>query len=117
MVKEIDELAILIAQQKLGDEELRIRDCVDMAGKECIEIEYNTYDLVNLAMENGLTTSYDFDFNTDLANVDDQPPPVVRSSNTQHHAQMLSHFILDNSKFFDIHVVMELLYLICRVVT
>ena len=30
--------------------------------------------------------------NIDLNNVNDQPPPIMRLSNAQHHAQMLSHF-------------------------
>jgi len=107
MVKESEELAALIAQLKLGDAELPLQDFVDIAGEECIEAEYGTNDLVNLAFENGLTMAHDFNFNTEVVNVDDQPPPVVRLSATQHHAQVLSHFSMDNSQDFNVHDVME----------
>ena len=94
MVKESKELATLIALLKLGDAELPLQDFVDMAREKYIEAEYGTDDLVNLAFENGLTTAHDFDFNMEVVDVDDQPPPVVRLCAAQHHAQMLSHFIM-----------------------
>ena len=107
MVKESEELAALIAKLKLGDAELPLQDFVDMVGEECIEAEYGTNDLVNLAFENGLTTAHDFDSNTEVVDVDDQPLPVVRLSTAQHHAQMLFYFIMDNSQDFNAHDVME----------
>ena len=47
-----------------------MQDYVDIVGEECIEIEHSTYDLVNLALEDGLTTSHGFDLNMDSANVE-----------------------------------------------
>ena len=107
MVKESEQLAALIAQLKLRNAELPLQNFVDMADEECIEAEYGTDDLVSLAIENGLTTAHDFDFNTEVVDVDDQPPPIVRLSAAQHHAQMLSHFIMDNSQDFNVHDIME----------
>ena len=92
MVKEIDELIALITQLKSGDEELSLEDYV-----ECKEAKYNTNDLVNLALEEGLITSHDFDLNMDLGNVHDQLPSIVWLSHAQYHAQMLSYFIVNNS--------------------
>ena len=58
---------------------------------------------MNLALENGLTICHDFDFSTNLGNVNDQPPLVVQLCDIQHHAQMLSNFIIGNSYNFDVH--------------
>ena len=69
---------------------------MDMIGEDCIEVGYSTDDLVNFVFEDGLITSHDFDLKMDLDNVNDQPLHVVRLSNAQHHAQMLSHFIMNN---------------------
>ena len=63
--------------------------------------------LVNIALDNSLSTPHDFDLNLDLGDVDGHPPPILPLSNAQHYAQMLSYFIMDNSTNFDIHVVIE----------
>ena len=64
-------------------------------------------ELVNIALDNSLSTPHDFDLNLNLGNVDGHPPPIVRLSDVQHYAQMLSYFIMDNSTNFDIHAVIE----------
>ena len=51
MVREADELSALIAQSKLGGE---VQDYVNMAGEDCVEAEYNTNELVHIALDNGL---------------------------------------------------------------
>ena len=72
-------------QLKLGGEELPIQDYVQMTGEDCIEAEYSTSELVNIALDNSLSTPDDFDFNFDLGDVDDHPPPIVRLSDAQHY--------------------------------
>ena len=62
---------------------------------------------MNLAFKDGLTTLHDFDLNTDLGDVHDQYSPIVELPNAQHHAQMLSHFIMDNFQKFHIHDIIE----------
>ena len=80
---------------------------MNMVGEECIEAKYSTNNLVNLALEDGLITFHDFDLNVDLSDVNDHPIVVVRLSHVQHHAQMLSHFIMNNFQNFHVHDVME----------
>ena len=55
-MKEADELLALIAQLKLGGQELPIQDYVNMIGEDCVEVEYNLSELVNIALNNGLST-------------------------------------------------------------
>ena len=50
---------------------------MDITHKERIEVEYSIDDFVNLALEDVLTTSHDFDLNTNLDDVDDQSPTIV----------------------------------------
>ena len=64
-------------------------------------------ELVNIALDNSLSTPDDFDLNLDLGDVDGHPPPIVQLSDVQHYAQMLSYFIMDNSTNFDIRDVIE----------
>ena len=71
IVQEIDKLATLITQLKLGDEELLVRNYIGMAGEVCIKVEYSTNYLVNLAFEDGLIPSHDFNLNTNLDDVND----------------------------------------------
>ena len=52
-------------------------------------------ELVNIALDNSLSTPHDFDLNLNLGNVDGHPPSIVRSSDAQHYAQMLSYFIMN----------------------
>ena len=81
---------------------------MDMASEEFIEDEYNTNDPINLTLEDGLTTNFHgFDLNIDLGDVDDHLPLVVWLSHAQYHAKMLSHSIMHNLKFFNIHDVMK----------
>ena len=47
-------------------------------------------ELVNIALDNSLSTPYDFDLNVDLGDVDGHLPPIVRLSDVQHYAQTLS---------------------------
>ena len=64
-------------------------------------------ELVNIALDNSLSTPHNFDINLDLGDVDGHPPSIVRLSDAQHYAQMLSYFIMDNSTNFDIHAVIK----------
>lgn len=68
--------------------------------------EYSTNKLVSIALENGLSTLHDFDLNINSGDVD-QSTHVVRLLNAQHYAQILSHFIMNNSTYIDIHIVIE----------
>ena len=72
-----------------------------MVGEVCIEAKYSTNDLVNIALEDGLTSFHVFDLNMDLGDLDDQPSLVVQLS----HVQML--LVMNNSQNFDVHDVME----------
>ena len=64
-------------------------------------------ELVNIALDNSLSTPHDFDLNLDLGDVDDHPPPIVSLCDAQHYAQMLSYFIMDNSTNFIVHAITE----------
>jgi hypothetical protein len=37
-----------------------------------------------------------------IPNVDNQPPPIVKLTDVQHHASMLCHFLLNNSINFSL---------------
>ena len=54
-------------------------------------------ELVNIALDNSLSTPHDFNLNLNLGGVDGHPPPIVRLLDAQHYAQMLSYFIMDIS--------------------
>ena len=64
-------------------------------------------ELVNIALDNSLSTPHDFDLNLDLDDVDGHPPPIVRLFDVRHYAQVLSYFIMDTSTNFDTHAVIE----------
>jgi hypothetical protein len=56
-----------------------------------------------MALEVVETSPLNLDLNDDpIPNVDDQPPPIVKLTNAQHHASMLSHFLLNKSINFNI---------------
>ena len=64
-------------------------------------------ELVNIALDNSLSTPHDFNLNLNLGGVDGHLPPIVQLSDAQYYAQMLSYFIMDNSTNFHIHAVIE----------
>jgi hypothetical protein len=54
-----------------------------------------------MALEVVEASPLNLDLNVDpIPNVDDQPPPIVKLNDVQHHASMLSHFLLNNSYNF-----------------
>ncbi|MGI0075656.1 MAG: hypothetical protein ACREA5_06905 [Nitrosotalea sp.] len=78
-----------------------------MPSDKYVEIDYITNNLMNLALENGLTTSHDFALNMNLDDVSGEHQRIERLSNAQHHAQMLFHFIINNYEKFNVHFSME----------
>jgi hypothetical protein len=74
-----------------------------MEGKEIIELELSIDKLVDVAL--GINYAQGFDLNVDLhlKDVDDVAPPTIKFSDAQHHASLLSNFILDNSLHFGVN--------------
>jgi hypothetical protein len=56
-----------------------------------------------VALEIIVASPSNLDLNVDpIPNVDNQPPPIVKLTDVQHHASMLSHFLLNNSTNFSV---------------
>jgi hypothetical protein len=76
---------------------------IQMDGEDLIEEELTNTKLVDMTLEVNETSPSNLDLNVDpIPNVDDQPPPIVKLTNAQHYASMLSHFLLNNSVNFSI---------------
>jgi hypothetical protein len=80
-----------------------VEEYIQMDGKDLIEEELINTELVDVALEVVEASPSNLDLNVDpIPNVDDQPPPIVKLTNVQHHASMLSHFLLNNSINFSV---------------
>ena len=75
----------------------------EMDGEDFIEEELTSIELVNMALEVVEASPSNLVLNVDpIPNVGDQRPPIVKLTDTQHHASMLSHFLLNNSVNFSV---------------
>jgi hypothetical protein len=80
-----------------------VEEYIQMDGKDLIEEELINTELVDVALEVVEASPSNLDLNVDpIPNIDDQPPPIVKLTNVQHHASMLSHFLLNNSINFSV---------------
>jgi hypothetical protein len=78
-----------------------MEEYIQMDGKDLIEEELITIELVDMALEVEASPS-NLDLHVDpIPNVD-QPPPFVKLTDARHHASMLSHFLLSNSVNFSV---------------
>jgi hypothetical protein len=82
-----------------------MEEYIQMNGEDLIEEELSNIELVDMALEVVEASPSNLDLNVDpIPNVDDQPPTIVKLTDAQHHASMLSHFLLNNSINFSIIV-------------
>jgi hypothetical protein len=91
MQEESDELHALISKLRLGDDEMSIETYIHMEGKENIELELSTNELVDDAL--GINYPQGFDLNVDM-HLDDVAPPIVKLSDVERHASLLSSFFI-----------------------
>jgi hypothetical protein len=71
-----------------------MEEYIQMDGEDLIEKKLNDYELVTMALEVVEASPPNLDLNVDPIPNDDQPPPIAKLTNAQHHASMLSHFLL-----------------------
>jgi hypothetical protein len=73
----------------LDDDEMSIKTYIQMKGKEIIELELSTNELVDAAL--GINHAQGFDLNVDLhsVDVDDVAPPTVKLSDAKCHPSLL----------------------------
>ena len=98
LTKKCKDLALLISKLQLGQDEMSFKDYMIMKGEDIIEVEFCMSKLVDVALEQRIKT-HSFDFNAELLdslNVDERPPPIVKLTNAQHHAQLLARVPMDN---------------------
>ena len=92
MQEELDELGALISKLRLGDEEMSIETYIQMEREESTKLEQSSNALVDVDL--GINHAQGFHLNVDLhsINVDDVAPPIVKLSDAQRHASLLSNF-------------------------
>jgi hypothetical protein len=77
---------------------MAVEEFIQMDGEDLIEEELTNTELVDMALEVVGASPSNLDLNVDsIPNVDDQPPPIVKLTDAQHHASMSSHFLLNDS--------------------
>jgi hypothetical protein len=80
-----------------------VEEYIQMDREDLHEEEWTNIELVNVALEIIVASPSNLDLNVDpIPNVDNQPPPIVKLTDVQHHASMLSHFLLNNSTNFSV---------------
>jgi hypothetical protein len=80
-----------------------VEEYIQMDGKYLIEKDLTNSELVDMALEVVEASPSNLDLNVDsILDVDDHPPPIVKLIDAQHHASMLSHFLLNNSVNFSV---------------
>jgi hypothetical protein len=94
MREESNERGALISKLRLGDDEMSIETYIQMEGKEIIELELRTNELVDVAL--GINHAQGFDLNVDLhsIDVDDVVAPTLKLSYAKCHALLLSNFFI-----------------------
>jgi hypothetical protein len=70
---------------------MSIETYIHMEGKEIIELELSTNELVDDAL--GINYPQGFDLNVDM-HLDDVAPPIVKLSDVERHASLLSSFFI-----------------------
>jgi hypothetical protein len=73
-----------------------------MVREENTELELSTDELVDVAL--GINATQPFDLNVDLdsIDVDDVISPTMKLSDGEHHASLLSSFLLENSLYLGV---------------
>ena len=73
-----------------------------MEGEDIIEVEYCMSQLVDKALRQRIKPA-SLDLTTETVNpldVDERPPPIVKLTDAQQHAQLIATFFMDNSLDF-----------------
>ena len=91
----------------MGDVEMSIKTYTQMKGEEITNQEVSIDELVDVAL--GAKLGQDFAVNVDLQsiNVDDVAPPTLKLSNAKRHISLLSSFLLENSLYFGINIIIS----------
>jgi hypothetical protein len=102
LFKESEDLALLISKLQLGSDEMPFEEYVVMEGEDIIEAEYCMSELVDMALGQRIEPA-SLDLTAETINpldVDERPPPIVKLTDAQQHAQLLATFFMDNSLDF-----------------
>ena len=102
LIKESEDMALLISKLQLGSDEMPFEENVVMEGEDVIEAEYCMSELVDIALGQRIEPT-SLNFTTETVNpldVDERPPPIVKLMDVQQHAQLLATFFMDNSLNF-----------------
>jgi hypothetical protein len=85
-----------------------MEEYIHMDAEDLVEEELTNTELIDMALEVVEASPSNLDLNVDpIPNVDDQPPPIVKLTDAQHHASMLSHFLLNNSFNFSVLIFLK----------
>ena len=98
LIKEYQDLALLISKVQLGQDEMPFEDYLTMKGEDIIGAKYCMSELVDMALGQKIK-SPGFDLNAkplDSLHVGERPPPIVKLANAQHHASLLATFLWIN---------------------
>ena len=75
MLKDLEELVILIGKLQLSSEEMSLEEYIQMDGEDLIEEELTNNELVDMALRVVEASPSNLDLNVDpILDVDDQPP-------------------------------------------
>ena len=90
--EELDELGALVSKLRLGNDKMSIETYIQMEGEDIIELELSNDELVDICL--GINYAQGFNLNVDLhlVDVDDVAPPIIKLSDSKHHASSLSNF-------------------------
>jgi hypothetical protein len=102
LIKESKDLVLLISKLHLGSDEMPFEAYVVMEGEGIIEAEYCMSELVDMALGQRIEPA-SLDLIVETVNpldIDERPPPNVKLTDAQQHAQLLTTFFMHNSLYF-----------------
>jgi hypothetical protein len=102
LIKESEDLTLLISKLHLGSDEMPFEEYVVVESEDIIEAEYCMLELVDMALGQRIEpTSLDLIAETvNPLDIDERPPPNVKLTDAQQHAHLLATFFMDNSLDF-----------------
>jgi hypothetical protein len=88
LIKESEDMSLLISKLQLGSYEMPFEEYVVMEGEDIIEVGYCMSELVDMALGQRIELA-SLDLTAETVNpldVDERPPPIVKLTDTQQHA-------------------------------